>query len=133
MTIFDAIGAGTGATATAAVASGGVTAINVTAGGTGYLTGGGIKKFQDPLPGLYDSARGGPERPPSTSRSAVPEAKTYADPNGKKIIADEYEIALVQYRTNFSSSMPEGALVRGYVQLETPSERLAQASASTTR
>ena len=37
--------------------------------------------------------------------------------NGVK--ADEYVIGLVQYRTNFSSSLPD-TLVRGYVQLETP-------------
>ena len=43
----------------------------------------------------------------------MPEAKTY---NG--IEADEYVIGLVQYRTNFSSSLPD-TLVRGYVQLET--------------
>ena len=46
---------------------------------------------------------------------AVPEAKMY---NG--VEADEYVIGLVQYRNYFSSSMPNGALVRGYVQLETP-------------
>ena len=36
------------------------------------------------------------------------------DPNG--IEADQYEIGLVQYRSNFSSSLP-ASLVRGYVQL----------------
>ena len=49
----------------------------------------------------------------------VPEEKTYNDPNGNPIKADEYEIALVQYRTKFSSDLP-ATLVRGYVQLETP-------------
>ena len=44
---------------------------------------------------------------------AVPEVKKY---NG--VNADEYEIALVQYRTSFSSDLPP-TLARGYVQLET--------------
>ncbi len=43
----------------------------------------------------------------------MPEAKIY---NG--VEADEYVIGLVQYRTSFSSSLPD-TLVRGYVQLET--------------
>ena len=49
----------------------------------------------------------------STSRSACPSRRTY---NG--VNADEYVIGLVQYRTSFSSSLPD-TLVRGYVQLET--------------
>ena len=77
---------------------------------TGAISGG-IRKFVDPLPGLC--------MPPACPTSgkyiplAVAEAKTY---NG--IEADEYEIGLVQYRTSFSSSLPN-TLVRGYVQLET--------------
>ena len=49
----------------------------------------------------------------------VPEEKVYNDPNGRPIKADEYEIAVVQYRTKFNSDLP-ATLVRGYVQLETP-------------
>ena len=50
----------------------------------------------------------------------VPEEKTYPDPRtpGASIKADEYEIALVQYRTQFNADLPP-TLVRGYVQLET--------------
>ena len=44
----------------------------------------------------------------------VPEAKTYDG-----VDADEYVIGLVQYKTSFSSSLPD-TMVRGYVQLETP-------------
>ena len=36
------------------------------------------------------------------------------------IKADQYDIAVVQYRTNFSSSLPN-TLARGYVQIESPS------------
>ena len=43
----------------------------------------------------------------------MPEVKNY---NG--VEADEYVIGLVQYRTSFSSSLPD-TLVRGYIQLET--------------
>ena len=116
-------GVGTGAAATATIAGGGVTAINLTAAGSGYITPGGIKKFVDPLPGLCNPAVSG--NCPATGKYiplGVPEAKMYAG-----VQADEYEIGLVQYRTSFSSSLknpltgvPVGTLVRGYVQLETP-------------
>ena len=52
VTITDASGTGDGATATAFTDLGAITEINVTAGGTGYITTGGIKKFQDGLPML---------------------------------------------------------------------------------
>jgi len=119
VTITDGAGTGSGASATAVVDSGGVTAITVTAPGSGYVTPGGIKKFQDALPGLCDPAVAGSCPDWSTSPNAkaiplgVPDSKVY---NG--IRADEYEIGLVQYRTTFSSDLPP-TLVRGYVQLET--------------
>jgi len=71
----------------------------------------GIKKFTDALPGLCAP----PDCPASGKYIplAVPEVKVY---NG--VEADEYVIGLVQYRTSFSSSLPD-SLVRGYVQLET--------------
>jgi len=109
--ITDQTGTGSGAVATAFTDFGGVTTINLTAGGSGYVTAGGIQKFTDPLPGLCV--------PPACPTSGkyiplgVPEVKTY---NGA--VADEYVIGLVQYRTSFSSSLPP-TLVRGYVQLET--------------
>lgn len=110
---FSDTGAGIGALGTAAIntSGGAVTSINVTKAGSGYMTPG-IKKFTDQLPGLCT-----PPACPTTGKYiplGVPEAKTY---NG--VAADEYVIGLVQYRTNFSSSLPEGTLVRGYVQLET--------------
>jgi FtsP/CotA-like multicopper oxidase with cupredoxin domain len=110
-------GAGSGASATAAFTTlGSITSITIDNPGSGYMTPG-IKKFVDALPGLclppdcpdyqvYPTAKYVP--------LAVPEAKKY---NG--IEADEYVIGLVQYRNYFSSAMPNGALVRGYVQLET--------------
>ena len=109
---FTDTGAGTGAAATAVITTSGgsVTAITLDNPGSGYMTPG-IKKFTDELPGLC--------MPPACPTSgkyiplAVSEAKIY---NG--IEADEYVIGLVQYRTSFSSSMPD-TLVRGYVQIET--------------
>ena len=101
VTITDSVGNGSGATATATVDNGLVSAIAVTAAGTGYVTGGGIKKFQDQLPMLCDPAVPGSC---STDPAAkflplgVPEAKTYDDPDGNPIMSDEYEIGLVQYR-----------------------------------
>ena len=123
MTINDATGSGSGAAATATVDAGAVTTINVTAPGTGYVSGAGIRKFVDQLPGLCDPAVAG--SCPTGRHGAkyiplgVPEEKTYNDPNGKPIKADEYVIGLVQYRTKFSSDLP-ATLVRGYVQIETP-------------
>ena len=54
-------------------------------------------------------------RPASTSRSRCRSTKSY---NG--IEADEYEIGLVQYRTQLLVQPAADTLVRGYVQLETP-------------
>ena len=105
-TITDAApGTGGGATATSAIDAGVISSITVTAPGTGYVTGGGIKKFQDGLPGLYDlSTSGAPTRPPSTSRWPCPSRSSTVS-----ITADEYEIAVVQYRTTFSSDLPPDA------------------------
>ncbi len=100
----------TPATATATVNAGALTGLTLTAGGSGYITPG-IKKFEDALPGLCT-----PPNCPTTGKYiplAVPEAKKY-----EGIEADEFVIGLVQYRTSFSSSLPD-TLVRGYVQLET--------------
>ena len=52
VTITDLNGAGAGAAATATVNIGAVTGITNLVGGSGYLTTGGIKKFQDGLPVL---------------------------------------------------------------------------------
>ena len=119
VTITDAVGNGSGATATAAVDNGLVSAITVTAAGTGYVTGSGIRKFVDQLPGLYNPLSGAPTATKYIPLG-VPEEKVYNDPTGNPIKADEYEIALVQYRTKFNSDLP-ATLVRGYVQVETAS------------
>jgi FtsP/CotA-like multicopper oxidase with cupredoxin domain len=109
---FTDAGSGSGASATATITTSGgsVTTINIDNPGSGYMTPG-IKKFVDQLPGLCV-----PPACPASGKYiplAVPEVKTY---NG--VEADEYVIGLVQYRTSFSSALPD-TLVRGYVQLET--------------
>ena len=112
---------GTGASATAAVDTGAVTGITLTAPGSGYLTPGGIKKFVDGLPGLCNPAETDPlaaVKPCPAGLTAkyiplgVPDTTSY-------VTSDTYEIGLVQYRMSFSSSIPNGTLVRGYVQIET--------------
>jgi FtsP/CotA-like multicopper oxidase with cupredoxin domain len=113
--------AGTQATATAVV-SGAVTAINVLAGGTGYVTPGGIKKFVDTLPGLGEANKNnlGQYIP-----VAVPDTTTYPG-------TDYYEIGLVQYREKMHTSLAP-TLLRGYVQLSTnvvPGKRVALANAN---
>ena len=125
MTITDSVGNGSGATASATVDNGLVSAITVTAAGTGYVTGDGIKKFQDQLPMLCNPAASGPAAAPTPGTRkflplGVPEEKIYHDPDNKPIKSDEYEIALIQYRTKFNTDLP-ATLVRAYVQVETPS------------
>ena len=81
VTITDFVGNGSGATATATVANGAVSAITVTAPGTGYVTPGGIRKFVDQLPGLC--IPGSPTANCPTAAGAkfiplgVPEEKVY--------------------------------------------------------
>ena len=123
VTIADTVGeADKGATASATVAVlGAVTRISITRRGSGYLTPG-IKKFQDTLPGV------GPDAANNLGQYipvAVPDTTTYPG-------ADYYEIAVVQYRMRFSSSMP-ATLLRGYVQLSTsvvPGRHVALSNAS---
>ncbi len=119
-------GGGTGASATATVVTDVVSAVNVTAAGTGYSAGsGGIKKFVDTLPGL---GRSGVNDLGQYIPVAVADTTTYPG-------SDYYEIALVQYREQLSSSLPPvvntgggaipttskgGTLLRAYVQIETP-------------
>ena len=106
--------------ATATVSAGGVTAINLTAAGSGYITPGGIKKFTDPLPGLCDPAcRRCPTDPTAKYIPlAVPEAKTYNGIDGRRVRdrpGAVPDLVLVQPAAD--------TLVRGYVQLETAGER----------
>jgi FtsP/CotA-like multicopper oxidase with cupredoxin domain len=112
VSITDQTGTGSGASATAVAEVGGVTAVNLTNPGSGYVTPGGIKKFTDALPGLCNPASGGCPTSGKYIPVGVADTASYAN-------SDTYEIGLVQYRTSFSSSLPP-TLVRGYVQLETP-------------
>ncbi len=118
VTVTDPKGVGAGAGATALLDGGAITAISVDTPGAGFLTKG-MRKFVDDLPLTCtpgDAANDCPTDPAAKFLpTAVPAEKDY---DGVK--ADEYVIALVQYRTQFSSDLPEKTLVRGYVQVETP-------------
>ncbi len=123
--VISDMGAGSGASATAAFTTpGSITTITIDNPGSGYMTPG-IKKFVDGLPGLcYPGGALVPIVPDCPDYQVDPTAKyiPLAVAEAKKyngIEADEYVIGLVQYRNYFSSAMPNGALVRGYVQLET--------------
>ena len=119
---------GDGATATALVDVGAVTAINLTNPGSGYLTTGGIKKFQDGLPKLCIPTANFSECASTAANNlgqyipiAIPDQTTFTVANGFTADADYYVIAVVQHRERMSSSLPaQGTLLREYVQLETP-------------
>jgi FtsP/CotA-like multicopper oxidase with cupredoxin domain len=92
----------------------------------GVTVTGGIKKFQDGLPGLCD-----PAKPGSCSAAAnnlgqyiplaVPDTTTFTKANGFADDADYYVLAVVQHRERMNSSLPaQGTLMREYVQLHTP-------------
>ncbi|HBX69405.1 MAG TPA: hypothetical protein DEH25_08480, partial [Chloroflexi bacterium] len=118
VTINDPTGAG--ATATATVNAGSVTSINLTSPGSGYITQGGIKKFQDGLPMLCDPSLGCTDNNLGQHLPlAVPDTTTFSVANGFAANADYYVIALVQHREQMNSSLPP-TLLREYVQLETP-------------
>lgn len=122
--VTDLAGSGSGATASVTVLGGVITGITLGSGGTGYImpqvvitdaTGsgamataviggtlsGGIRKFTDPLVDLK-------------SAIATPDTTTF--PN-----SDYYEIDLVQYQLQMSSSLPAATTLRGYVQVPTGS------------
>jgi FtsP/CotA-like multicopper oxidase with cupredoxin domain len=106
---------GTGAIVMAEIGNG-VTGITITYPGSGYLTAGGIKKFQDGLPMLCDPTVGCTDNNLGQHIPlAVPDTTTFPG-------ADYYVIALVQHREKMSSSFGltyNGTLQREYVQLST--------------
>jgi FtsP/CotA-like multicopper oxidase with cupredoxin domain len=117
-------GGGSGATATATVTAGAVTALSLGNGGANYGSQDGIKKFVDALPQL--AAKPGCLDANNNSVAndngqciPVAIADTSSFPAlGKAPAADYYEIAVVQYAQQMSSSLPPTTL-RGYVQIET--------------
>ncbi len=111
VTVTDSAGGnGTGATARAATSNGTISALTLSAPGSGYVIGAGIKKFVDTLPGFGEATKNnlGQYLP-----IAEADTTTFS-------AADYYVIALVQHRERMSSSLPAaGTLVREYVQLST--------------
>ena len=99
---------GSGATATAQIDDGIITFIEVRNPGSGYVTGGGIRKFVDGLPQLTEA---GANNLGQYLPIAVPDTTTFPD-------TDYYVIALVQYREQMHSDLPP-TLLREYVQLST--------------
>jgi len=108
---------GSGATATAALDNGVISAITVKKPGSGYVTPGGIRKFVDTLPGLTSA---GANDLGQYIPLAVADTTTFPDdPNTPANEgADYYEIAVVEYQEQMHSDLPPTTL-RGYVQLET--------------
>jgi FtsP/CotA-like multicopper oxidase with cupredoxin domain len=122
---------GLGATATAALDNGVITAIDVTKPGSGYITSGGIRKFVDTLPGVPGlTSFGGANNLGQYMPLALPDTTTFSVSNGYAAGADYYVIALVQHREQMHSDLPPvvdpatglrtgGTLLREYVQLMT--------------
>ena len=131
-------GGGSGATATAGTDYGTVSSITLNSAGSGYLTAGGIKKFQDTLPGLCDpTADSGSPLYCGTGGKArnnlgqflpigIPNQTVFTTGNGFTANSDYYQIALIQHRECMSSSLgcandhTKGTLLREYVQLVFP-------------
>ncbi len=117
---------GFGASATAELDNGIISDITIKKPGSGYITQGGIKKFQDGLPMLCIPSIAGSCDAAANNLGqylpiAVADTTTFSPANGFELDADYYVIALVQTREQMSSSLPaEGTLLREYVQLETP-------------
>lgn len=132
--ITDLANSGTGATASVTVVGGVITGITLGGGGTGYImpqvmimdsTGsgamataviggpltGGIKKFTD---AFFDL------------KNAIATADQTTFPN-----SDYYEIALVEYQQQMSSSLPAKTTLRGYVQVPSGSVGCAAAVSAT--
>jgi len=110
---------GSGATATAVLDNGVISAIDVTKPGSGYVTAGGIRKFVDGLPRLTEAGANNlgqylPIAQPDTT--TFPDDPSTPEDEG----ADYYVIALVQYREQMHSDLPP-TLLREYVQLSTAS------------
>ncbi len=108
VTITDPTGTGTGAAATAVTDGGAITGVTVTDPGAGYLTPG-MRKFVDDLPGALHPGPTAPTdgkylRRPSRRQKYTDASVTQKPYNG--VMADEYVIGLVQYRTTFSSDLP---------------------------
>ncbi len=128
VTFSDGSGSGSGATADAAIDAGGVTAIVLDSPGSGYITAGGIKKFQDKLPLPCQPNPSDPSNCDSAKNElgqylpiGVPDTTVFTTANGFVDDADYYVIALVQHREQMSSSLPaSGTLLREYVQLASP-------------
>jgi FtsP/CotA-like multicopper oxidase with cupredoxin domain len=117
-------GGGIDAAATAATDFGAVTQLNLLTGGSGYLTPGGIKKFQDTLPGLNEPNNLGQFIPVAVAdKDTFPDDLATPDVNEA---ADYYVIAVIQHRERMSSSLPAaGTLLREYVQLTTDGSGVA--------
>ena len=96
-----------GASATATTDFGAVIGLDLTAGGSGYLTPG-IRKFVDTLPGLTEA---GANNLGQYIPVAEPDTTTFPG-------TDYYVIAVVQHREQMHSDLPP-TLLREYVQLST--------------
>ena len=107
-------GIGAGALATATFNAGLVTAINLTAPGSGYITAGGIKKFQDTLPDLCNPSVAGSCAAAANNLGqyiplAVPDTTTFPEnltTTPPTPAADYYVIAVVQHREQMNTSLP---------------------------
>jgi FtsP/CotA-like multicopper oxidase with cupredoxin domain len=137
--ILDAYGTGTGALVSILsvdATTGAITGFSITNGGSDYsapivdlasvtpgsgaastayvapVSGTGLKKFVDPLPGLWDPRTATPSNPSPPAKAiplGVPDVVTYPG-------SDYYEIALREYSESFHSALPPTKL-RGYVQV----------------
>jgi len=84
-------------------------------------TGTPIRKFVDPLGGVYNGL--GIAKDAVDLQSGLPVAikeKWFNPITGQQTDDDYYEIAIVEYTQRMHSDLPKGTTLRGYVQIETP-------------
>ena len=110
---------GTGATATASLQNGVISAIFVKKPGSGYVKGG-LRKFVDTLPGLGPTAANNLGQYVSVANAAANQnvGDGWNPAGWKGPSADYYWIGLIQYSEKMHSDLPATKL-RGYVQLTT--------------
>ena len=85
-------------------------------------TGTPLRKFVDPLGGVYNGLEIFNALTPTDLSAGIPVAipEPWVTPAGVTTGDDYYEVAVVEYTEQMHSDLPKATRLRGYVQIETP-------------